>query len=226
MMKYRAVITGDIVHSRKIGDLHLLLSGLKACIEETSGSLGIRIQFEIFRGDSFQMVTDQPEDVMKIALIIRARLKSLSLGESEDDKNIPLDKLWDARVSMGIGEAGTLLQRVTESTGQAFELSGKQLDEMKNSGERMRLITCWNDLNEQFAVITSLSDAIINRWTYNSSEAVYHYLLYGKTQVQISEKLGISQPAVHNRLSISNIDAIVKMLNYLNKTIKSRTDGN
>jgi hypothetical protein len=187
--------------------------------------LGINIRFETYRGDSFQLVTDQPADVMKIAVIIRARLKSLSGGESEEDKNIPLDKLWDARVSMGIGETGTSLQRVSESTGEAFELSGKQLDEMKNSGERMRFISCWNDLNDQFAVITSLSDAIINRWTYSSSEAAYRYLLFGETQVQISEKLGISQPAVHNRLNISNIDSIVKMFNYLKKTIKDKTNG-
>ena len=34
------------------------------------------LKIEIFRGDSFQMVIDTPENAMKIAVLLRAGLKS------------------------------------------------------------------------------------------------------------------------------------------------------
>jgi hypothetical protein len=224
-MQIKAVITGDIVHSRRVGDIQLLLAGLKNTIKDIENYLNLEIPFEIYRGDSFQMLIENAEMAVEIAVLIRSGLRNATPMLGENAKNMSIENLWDTRVSIGIGKVEFPAAKIVESSGEAFKLSGMQLDEMKNSSDKIRLISSWDDLNEQFAVLTVLGDSIISRWTFHSSEAAYRYLLYKETQKRISEKLGISQPAVHNRLNISNIDAIERMLAYLKKTIKNKTDG-
>jgi hypothetical protein len=208
-----------------VGDIQLLLAGLKNTINDISNHLKIDIPFEIYRGDSFQMLVEIPELVAEIAVLIRSGLRNSTPMSITDNNTMSIENLWDTRVSIGIGRVEFPAPKIVESSGEAFKLSGLQLDDMKNSADRIRMISTWDDLNEQFAVITALGDSIIRRWTYHSSQAAYRYLLYKETQKEISEKLGISQPAVHNRLNIGNIDVIEKMFAYLKKTIKSRTDG-
>lgn len=50
---------------------------------------------EFFRGDSFQMVIDAPENAMKIAVLLRAGLRSCTPKECK--------KPWDVRLSLGVG---------------------------------------------------------------------------------------------------------------------------
>jgi hypothetical protein len=224
-MKIKAVITGDIVHSRRVGDMQFLLDGLKNTLIDISHHLSIPIPFEIYRGDSFQLLLEDPEKAMDVGLLIRSGLRNSTPSEVNESKNMSIENLWDTRISIGIGKIEFPAGKIVESSGEAFKLSGMQLDAMKNSSDKIRMVSAWEELNEQFAVITALSDSIISRWTYHSSQAAYRYLLYKETQKQISENLGISQPAVHSRLSISNIDAIERMFVYLKKTIKNKTDG-
>ncbi|NJO91383.1 MAG: hypothetical protein HC831_22275 [Chloroflexia bacterium] len=224
-MNFKAVITGDIVHSRRIEDLQALLQVLKKTIPEIEKQLKFKIYFEFYRGDSFQLLINKPEDIIKLAILLRSKLRSMTPCLKSDDTNVPLDELWDARISIGIGEADKPASRVVESTGEVFELSGKQLDNMKNIQDRIRLISAWKELNHQFEIIAKLSDAIISKWTLSSCEAAYRRILFGETQKQIAQKLKISQPAVHKRLSIANIDAIESMINYLNLTIKKQMHG-
>lgn len=224
-MTYKAVITGDIVHSREVENMHALLNVLKSTISEIKKVFSTKINFEIYRGDSFQMLVAQPEEAMKIALLIRSKLRSSVLISAKNDANVSLESLWDARISIGIGKVSNQSQRVVESTGEAFELSGRQLDEMKNKHERLCITTCWKNMNLQLQVITKLSDAIVSRWTLNSSEAAYRHLLFNETQAEIAKKLNVSQPAVHKRLIIANMEAIKEMLDYLNLTIKNQIHG-
>jgi len=223
-MEYKAVITGDIVHSRRIEEMSLLLAELKNAVGETSDYLQTVIKLEIYRGDSFQMLVDKPEEAMKIAVLIRAVLKSKTVHKTTQG-NLSLDKLWDARVAIGIGSIDMEAAKVVESTGEAFQLSGNQLDSIKKTPNRLSFKSCWNDLNSQYQIITKLSDTIINRWTNYSAEVAYRYLLYGETQQQMAKALNISQPAIHRRLLTANIDAIEEMLNYIKQTIKTKLYG-
>jgi hypothetical protein len=222
---YKAVITGDIVNSREVEDMQALLQVLKNIPKEIEKALNTSIKLEVYRGDSFQMLIEHPEEAMKVAILTRCKLRSKTPYSDTDDQNIPLDALWDARISVGIGQVNTAAERIVESTGEAFEISGNQLDEIKKTKDRLRFCTNWKDLNHQFETLAKLSDAIISRWTLSSSEATYRRLLFGETQKEIAQKLEISQPAVHKRLNIANVDAIENMLNYLNLTIKKQLNG-
>ena len=49
----------------------------------------------MYRGDSFQVLVDNPEYVLAIGIALRAKLKA----ETPNKQN-----LWDARLSVGVGE--------------------------------------------------------------------------------------------------------------------------
>ncbi|MGE5409759.1 MAG: hypothetical protein ACM3MI_02275, partial [Clostridiales bacterium] len=77
-MQTFAVITGDIVKSRKIApkDIDSVISSLK----EVFGLINDKLlnkegAFEIFRGDSFQGIVPYPEKALLVSLIIRAHLR-------------------------------------------------------------------------------------------------------------------------------------------------------
>lgn len=223
-MEYKAVITGDIVHSRRIEEMSILLAELKNAVKEIGEYLQTMIKIEVYRGDSFQMIVDKPEEVMKIAVLIRAALKSKTIHETNTG-NLSLERLWDARIAIGIGSIDMETAKVVESTGEAFQLSGNQLDSIKKTPNRLSFMSSWDDLNPQYQLITKLSDTIINRWTNYAAEVAYRYLLYGETQQQMAKALNISQPAIHRRLLTANIDAIEEMLNYIKQTIKTKLYG-
>ncbi len=127
-----SVITGDIVQSSLLNqeERKMVLFELKELFK--SWNKLFPIEFTIYRGDSFQAVLKNPAKSLLVSLLIRAKLRSLSTQNS-------LAKIWDARISIGIGEIDFEAEKIIESDGEAFQLSGRNLDEMKRKDERIRL---------------------------------------------------------------------------------------
>ncbi|MFA5403829.1 MAG: hypothetical protein WC358_02730, partial [Ignavibacteria bacterium] len=61
--------------------------------------------------------------------------------------------------------------------------------------------TPWNEINEELEVECKLADALISKWTYNQSEAIYLYWLGTKTQSELAEQLNLSQTALQKRIN-------------------------
>jgi predicted DNA-binding protein (UPF0251 family) len=53
-----------------------------------------------------------------------------------------------------------------------------------------------------------LLDAVIARWSKAQAEAVLIRLLLGKAQKEAGESLGVSQPAIAQRLRVANVDVL------------------
>jgi DNA-directed RNA polymerase specialized sigma24 family protein len=53
-----------------------------------------------------------------------------------------------------------------------------------------------------------LLDAVIARWSKAQAEAVLIRLLLGRTQKEAGETLGVSQPAIAQRLRAANVDVL------------------
>ena len=87
MDKIKGVITGDIIGSSDIQIKYrdFLLESIRKIVDELSIIEPIKI--ELFRGDSFQMIIDAPENAIKIAVLLRAGLKSHTPKECK--------KTWD-----------------------------------------------------------------------------------------------------------------------------------
>lgn len=214
--KIYAVLTGDVIGSSQFDEMRdKMLLSLKDSFENMKKivtSEEFLCPFEIYRGDSFQGVISRPEAALLIAIGIRASLLS-SFRKSK--------KRLDARIAIGIGTIDYLPgDRGLEGTGDAFILSGKTLDNMKKGKQNLIIKTPWPKINDELQIECSLLDALINRWTYEQSQAVLKQI-QGMKQEDIAKELGISQPAVGQRLRTAGAPAYLNFVSRYKLIIKN-----
>lgn len=178
--KIYAVLTGDIVKSRELSadQSKALQNRLKSAAQEFEsvfpatlvGSLGIT------RGDGWQVALQKPEYALRLALFLRAVVKS--------------EFKTDTRVSIGTGPVDRLEpNNIIESTGSAFEHSGHGLEGLDKA---RRLSLCAQPEESRDRIIMSLLDCIVSKWTDKESIAVTGVLL-GRTQDEIAERSPVSE---------------------------------
>ncbi|MEO8146691.1 MAG: SatD family protein [Bacteroidia bacterium] len=222
-MALQAVITGDIVNSSAMSKQQrtYIISQLKICFAGLRKKKFFSFQkpFEVFRGDSFQGIINQPEQALRIAIIIRALIIKLNKPQKKSKSkttkvSVVTLKDADVRIAIGIGEVNIKARKVVESDGEAFHNSGKLLDAIKNSGERIMIKSSDKILNDELSAGFTLLDFIMSKWTPQQCEAIYEMLNNNYSQQQLSRKLKISQPSVHQRLKISGWYSVEKFLNY------------
>lgn len=198
MDKMKGVITGDIIESSAIQIKYrdFLLESIRKIADELSVIEPIRIEF--FRGDSFQTVIDTPENAMKIAVLLRAGLKSHTPKECK--------KLWDARLSLGVGTISYHADNTVLSDGEAFQYSGRGLDEI---GKRRLVVkTRWADVNEELLVSTAFADEVISSWSVPQSQAAYQALLYDTFQKEIAHKFQKSAQNISKLLNAAKVNLV------------------
>jgi len=222
--EYYAVLTGDIIGSTVYHQVTKKSLGepIKSAfrIVETWKKQLIYSPVQIYRGDSFQAVLNDPADALRTAIIIRAALRSFAI--------VPLPaRLLDCRIAIGIGKTdlaklyqyqnkydqakNILLKNIqindTDTTvnddtsnwlGKAFTYSGALLDD-KKSRRNLMVHTPWSNINSELEMEFDLLDLIIENWGYGRSE-VMKYRIQGLKQEDISKELNVSQPAVNRRL--------------------------
>jgi hypothetical protein len=205
-----AVLTGDIVSSRSTPDKRMWLSRLREIMEKKMGSKTLK--WGVFRGDGFQVEVPKPADALKVAILIRAGLRS--------SPELHKTRI-DARIGIGIGEKGYSAKSVNESDGEAYQLSGSALDSF-NVQYRLQIETPWPDIDKQMNVSLSLASAIIENWTLIEAETASLWLLENETQVEMAKKFKISQPAVHKRVNGAHLKAISNVLDYYAEVISTQ----
>lgn len=176
----KGVITGDIVDSSCIPN------EWKSKIDGTLGKVisDFRQQspssIEMFRGDSFQIIVENPSPALAIGIAVRAALRA----------NTPEDLApWDARISIGIGEVAFKSESILTSDGEAFRLSGREFDDLGK--RRLAIITPCESLNEELKLATAFADEIITNWTVRQAEVIYAGLADEASQKELAESLGM-----------------------------------
>lgn len=212
-MDIRGVITGDIVTSSAIrGEYRdILLEMLNGIVEELRDTLS-PAKMEFFRGDSFQIVVEHPEEAVKMAVLLRAGIK----GRTPEK----LKRAWDVRLAIGIGEVSYLSDKVVLSDGEAFHFSGRELDDIGK--RRLTVKTRWEELNEELEVSTAFADDIISRWTISQAKALYASLLYGLTQKEMAMSMGMSSQNVGKLLRAGKENLMALYINRSKKIIKEK----
>ncbi|MFC4665820.1 hypothetical protein [Falsiporphyromonas endometrii] len=201
-MKIKGVITGDIVSSSHIR-LELrkkLLVAMREIAEDLKSLSDLKIEF--FRGDSFQILVEQPEKTLLAAVLFRAGLISRTPEKSKQH--------WDARISIGVGEVNFLADDIVVSDGEAFQFSGKGMDNMKK--RRLVLHTRWVPINEELSISTAFADDVISGWTQAQAEAIYLALLHDIPQKEIASQIEKTPQTVSKLLSYAKEDLIKKFL--------------
>lgn len=199
----RAVLTGDIIDSRSAQSPQAWIDILKEVLNVFGQTPE---DWEIYRGDSFQLELDA-EDAFKAAFHIKAGIKTI--GE------------LDVRISIGLGKIEFKADVVTLSNGSAFIHSGEAFDLLQAKKQNLILSCDDEQLTKELNVMLQLAEGLTTGWTQLSAKALYFAFAYpGISQIELSKKLGITQPSVSARLRVAHADEIFTLLDYYTYRIK------
>src|SRR5690554_199680 len=146
-----AIITGDIIGSRKM-PAETWVTALQSQLDRFGSSPK---DWEIYRGDEFQLEIAYPEDALLRALQLKAQIKSF--------KNL------DVRMGIGIGGKDFTGARITQSNGTAFSNSGKQFDLLKKQKINLAFCTPNPAFDREINLMLKLALATLDNWSVVSA---------------------------------------------------------
>ncbi len=207
-----AVITGDVVNSTRLNPPQR--KKLEQVLWETLEQLERhKDRYDVLRGDSFQLLVDDPQQAFKKAIQLRCLVKS---GMSKYAKT-----RVDLRISIGFGDISFKGKTLGSSDGTAFRRSGQGLDALKSEKKHLVIHTGDKKNDDFMEILSVLTDVIITGWSAAQAEAVY-WSSCGFTQTEIANKLSIVQSAVNKRLQSAHWNEINKVVAFFETKF---TDG-
>ncbi len=207
-MAIKAVLTGDIVNSTKLG------AAAEKKLVKTLQQLLADYQFEFYRGDSFQVYLKEANKALQTALLCRSAAISITQGEQTIAS--------DVRISIGIGQVNTRVLSLGSANGEAFILSGRAFDEIAGTDTRLIISTTNPLANEGLQVIADYINAIFKVMT-GKQAAVILELLKGLTQQEVADKLKKSKSTIHQHVNAGRWPEIEKLINQYENIIKHIT---
>lgn len=206
-----AVITGDIIASRRLGPAERLSAVLDHALSRLASRFGAVSQR--YRGDGFQLVLPQAWQGVSAAVLLRAELIRHSRPRQR----------WDARLAIAIGHDDPWRDgsRIAEASSAPFVASGETLDAL--DGDRHLALRLTSGDAPCLALLIRHLDALLDAWTPAAAEAIAELLCHAESQQALAERLGISQPAVHKRLRTAHWPLLQETLGYLEQRLKDET---
>lgn len=198
----KAVITADIINSTNTAT-NSWMDELK----KTLTSFGKESKdWEIYRGDEFQVLLADPRQAFHAVMIIKASLHTKNL---------------DARIAIGLGTVNYQGASMKESNGSAFINSGRTLEILKaTKSQNICLKSDYPDLDENLNLLFLLLESSLERWTASNATAILAYLNNTtQTQQEIAQSLQVTQGAYSRALKRANAEAISRTEQYFTKKI-------
>lgn len=207
-----AIITGDIIASRKLVNQEKWLSPLKTLLASWGNNPR---DWKLDRGDFFQVEITNIEEVLKKALEIKALIKKVT--PVDEHKKI---STIDVRLAIGIGEKSYTGESISESNGSAFINSGEKFDVLKKENITMGIKTPWQALDEEMNLYLKLAGTFMDRWSVSSAELMQIILNNPNiTQEEIGKRLGIKQNSVSGRWNRANVNELLEVEKIFRKRI-------
>lgn len=198
-----SIITGDIVNSRKLSS-ELWIDGFKALLNKFGKT---PIDWEIYRGDEFQLEIKQAEDSLFVALQLKAYFKKLKL---------------DVRMSIGIGDKTYSGQKISESNGTAFLRSGEVFQSLKKQKVNLAVNSGNIDLDKDLNLKLRLASTFMDSWLPQSAELVLSAMQNPNlSQEGLGQMLGINQAAVSRRRKRAQYELVLETENDFRQKIKN-----
>ncbi len=215
-----AVISADLLGSTDYPNelMERVLNTLNREFQNLKHSADMDPGFRIFRGDSFQGVIYEPSEALLVSMQFKTAINRLHLKESDTNKAFKREA--DLRLSIGIGTYNFRRESILESNGEAFQFSGRTLDEMKKEQRKLKIRTPIANINEEFNTSFYLFETLSEKWSTASAEVIY-YLLKCYKETEVANELDISQSAVNQRKKAAGWDAIEALLDRYQKVISS-----
>jgi len=224
------VISGDIVASTSLSDDGRLI------VADNLIELFAKLKDEfntfsrIIKGDYIECVVPEPQNALKVALIIKSFVKSLSLNPELFTKNNKRAKNFithGIRLAIGYGTLSRFIAEKGIVDGEAIYLSGRTISEFTSYNKERIVIkqtlyfaSANDELNEEMEVIFSLLDVLFSKATARQCEVLYLKLM-NYSENQIAEKLKIAQSVVNQHSTSVGWNAIERAVIYFNDIIKS-----
>lgn len=197
------ILTADIINSRKLSSKKWM-NEFKQLLNSFGKSPN---DWEIYRGDEFQLEIKNLEDAFLIAFQLKAFFKSISL---------------DVRMSLGFGDKTYKTKKITESNGSAFIRSGELFETLKKQKINLAVNSGNVDFDEEFNLMLQLSMSFMDSWLQQSAEFVLVAIQNPTlSQEEIGLKLGINQAAVSRRQKRSQYELLLQVDRYFRKKVKS-----
>lgn len=198
-----SIIIGDIINSRTLPTKTWLIP-----LNQFLDNQGKKPKdWEIFRGDQFQLEIKNPEEALLISIQIKALMKSLKL---------------DVRMSIGLGDKTHKAKKISESNGSAFIYSGEVFEKLKKEKSTLSIKSGNEIFDYEMNLMLRFALTIMDNWLPQSSEFVLVAIKnQSLSQEQIGEILNINQAAVSRRKSRSQLDLIMEFNTFYREKIKN-----
>lgn len=193
-----ATISADIVRSTSMNteDLIVLRNRLRDLfhdLEEDYPGFWARI----VRGDSIECVVPNYNDALRIAILIKLYVK-MRVSDFECSEML---RRYGIRFSIGVADIKYADKKEDIINGPAIYLSGRNLDEISR---RENIMTAF-EIGQAPKPLSNLLDSyvamvsgIVDSYSAKQAEVVFLKLL-GFKEMEISERVGISQSSVNTR---------------------------
>jgi hypothetical protein len=197
-----SVITGDIIGSRQQKSKHWV-EDLKKILSPFGE---MPAQWEIYRGDEFQVEIKNPEEALLTAILIKAHLKAIKS---------------DARMSIGFGDKTHNAEKISESNGTAFINSGELFETLKKQKVTLALRTGDIVFDEKMNLMLRLALTFMDNWLAQPAQFVAVAIENPNlSQEELGQKLGINQAAVSRRQKRAQFDLVMNLDRYFRTQIK------
>ncbi|WP_282124030.1 SatD family protein [Algibacter mikhailovii] len=196
-----SIITGDIINSKETLP-QAWLATLKLALNNFGNNPK---QWEIYRGDSFQLEVPI-QDALKAAFLIKAAIKQ--------HKNL------DVRLAIGIGKKTFSTPKITESNGSAFVNSGECFETLKKT--TLAIKSPYKSFDDQINIMLELAQLTTNYWTSTSANLVKTALEHPQlNQKALAKKLNKTQGNISQGLKRAGYDELSKLLDYYKNQIQA-----
>jgi hypothetical protein len=210
-----AIVAGELAPGARVSDEKFsrvpdLIRAAFQAVNRLAPEEG-KLKYEIIRMDEFMALSESPVHSMRSVIMLFSAFRFLSYKE--------LAERLELKICEGIGPVEYVHEHLRESDGTAIRSAGNGLSKMKRN-QRLTVSTGEKSLNAELMLTCSFMDIMIHDWSDEQAEAMFLNLT-GKNQMEISQMLNISQPAVNRRLKAAHSDTVHKFINRFETLLKN-----
>ena len=182
-MKNKATISADIVSSTSLGveqrlyleeQLISFLSTMRKKFRQ-DGFYG-----RLIKGDYMECAVKRTKNSLRIALLIKAHVKSLNISNRKDKSHLRVFKTYGVRAAIGIGELSVFDPKKGILDGEAIYFSGRAIEGLSTYGKERIVIknslffkSNREDWDNCFNPMCHLLDVLFSKMTRLQSEIIY-----------------------------------------------------
>ncbi|MCA1745587.1 MAG: RNA polymerase subunit sigma-70, partial [Bacteroidales bacterium] len=212
----KATISGDIVSSTALSTEGrvLLEKRLKTLIKLLNQHFNVFAR--VIKGDYLECYLPQPEEALRIALLIKCYIKAADIGSDEGKKEITLFRTHGIRLAIGVGEITRFDAKKGIIDGEAIYLSGRLINRQASTKGQRTIIkstlfigASQPALVDEFDPVLALLDVLLGQSTARQCEIIYLKLL-NFNEDEIARQLNITQATVNQHSRSAGWNAIDK----------------